>query len=345
MTLKVVELHHHAIRIAPTLSAAAEVLRFYTEVLGLGTDDGQSSAAGAPAELINAGPTAQIHLLGAAGTVMDIGGGIDPTAPHVALAVASVAEARAELDRLGVFYRVLPGKSGAESQQLYLSDPAGNLIELHQLGTCRCTTRSRNAQAGYARVSGTVLFADMRGFTAIAEHLNPDEVVPLLNEYFSLLSAITTEYGGTVFHVAGDGLMAGFGVPLAQPDASSRAVAAARRMISGFEHLAGDWKTRLGLDTGIGIGINAGEVIIGDVGAPERPSYTLIGDTVNVAARLMQRARAGEALFSRSVWQSLDPGAAGIVELPPMMLRGRSRPVEIYCLPSGRRLDLRPAGS
>lgn len=341
MTLKIVELHHHAVRVPPM--QAAEAQRFYTEVLGLGADDGPSTLTGTPGHQINAGPAAQIHLIGAAGSPAGPGNGIDPSAPHVALAVASVAEARAELDRLGVRYHVMPGDSGPESQQLFLTDPAGNLVELHQLGTCRCTARSRNALAGHARVSGTVLFADMRGFTAIAEQLNPDEVVPLLNEYFSMLSAITTEFGGTVFHIAGDGLMAGFGVPLAQPDASSRAVAAARRMISGFNGLAGDWKTRLGLDTGIGIGINAGEVIIGDVGAPERPSYTLIGDTVNVAARLVQRARAGEALFSRSVWQSLDSGSAGIVELPPMVLRGRTRPVEIYCLPSGTRLDLRPA--
>ncbi len=342
MTLKIVELHHHAVRVAPTQNGAAEARRFYTEVLGLGADDGPSALPGTPGHQINAGPAAQIHLIGAAGRPAGHGDAIDPSAPHVALAVASIAEARAELDRLGVRYRVLPGQSAA-SEQLFLTDPAGNLVELHQLGTCRCTARSRNALAGHARVSGTVLFADMRGFTAIAERLSPDEVVPLLNEYFSMLSAITTEYGGTVFHIAGDGLMAGFGVPRAEPDASARAVAAARRMISGFDGIAGDWKTRLGLDTGIGIGINAGEFIIGDVGAPERPSYTLIGDTVNVAARLVQRARAGEALFSRSVWQSLDSGAAGIVELPPMVLRGRSRPVEIYCMPSVTRLDLRPA--
>jgi class 3 adenylate cyclase len=342
MTLKIVELHHHAVRVAPTPSAAAEARRFYTEVLGLGADDGPSALAGAPGHQINAGPAAQIHLIGAAGSPAGRGDTIDPSAPHVALAVASIAEARAELDRLGVRYRVLPGEL-PESEQLFLADPSGNLVELHQLGTCRCTARSRNALAGHARVSGTVLFADMRGFTAIAEQLSPDEVVPLLNEYFSMLSAITTEYGGTVFHIAGDGLMAGFGVLRAERDASTRAVAAARRMISGFNCIAGDWKTRLGLDTGIGIGINAGDVIIGDVGAPERPSYTLIGDTVNVAARLVQRARAGEALFSRSVWQSLDSGAGGIVELPPMVLRGRTRPVEIYCLPSGMRLDLRPA--
>ena len=343
MSLKVVELHHHAVRVPPTRMAAAEARRFYTEVLGLGADDGPSAPPGQQGHQINAGPAAQIHLIGVNGMTIDPGTGIDPTAPHVALAVASIAEARAELERLGVRYRTMPGVSGPESQQLFLADPAGNLIELHQLGTCRCTARSRNALAGHARVSGTVLFADMRGFTTIAEQLSPDEVVPLLNEYFSMLSKITAEHGGTVFHIAGDGLMAGFGVPRAQPDASARAVAAARRMIAGFGGLACDWKTRLGLDTGIGIGINAGEFIIGDVGAPERPSYTLIGDTVNVAARLVQRARAGEALFSRSVWQSLKSGDAGIVELPPMLLRGRTRPVEIYCMPSVTRLDLRPA--
>ncbi len=343
MSLKVVELHHHAVRVPPSRMAAAETRRFYTEVLGLGADDGPSAPPGQPGNQLNAGSAAQIHLIGLTGMTADPGSGIDPTAPHVALAVASIAEARCELDRLGIRYRTMPGGTGPESQQLFLTDPAGNLIELHQLGTCRCTARSRDSRAGHARVSGTVLFADMRGFTTIAEQLSPDDVVPLLNEYFSMLSAITTEYGGTVFHIAGDGLMAGFGVPRAEPDASIRAVAAARRMISGFSSLAGDWKTRLGLETGIGIGINAGDFIIGDVGAPDRPNYTLIGDTVNVAARLMQRARAGEALFSRAVWQALDSGAAGIVELPPMQLRGRTRPVEIYCMPSRARLDLRPA--
>ena len=246
MSLKVVELHHHAVRVPPSRSGAAEVRRFYTDVLGLGADDGPSGPPGQAGNQINAGPAAQIHLIGLAGMTADPGTGIDPTAPHVALAVLSIAEARAELDRLGIRYRTLPGTSGPESQQLFLNDPAGNLVELHQLGTCRCTARSRNALAGHARVSGTVLFADMRGFTTVAEQLSPDQVVPLLNEYFSLLSKITAEYGGTVFHIAGDGLMAGFGVPRAEADASIRAVAAARRMISGFDRLAGDWKSAAG---------------------------------------------------------------------------------------------------
>jgi class 3 adenylate cyclase len=340
MALRIAELHHHAVRVAPGPDATAAAMRFYGEVLGLEAD--QSAWDRADGGLcINAGASAQIHVHGGGARAAAASGGFDTTVPHVALAVFSIDEAQVELDRLSIPYRVAHGRLGQESRQLFLNDPAGNLIELHQLGTCRCTARARSG-FGHARVSGTVLFADMRGFTAVAERLSPGEVVPLLNEYFSMLSAVTAEHGGTVFHIAGDGLMAGFGLPTPADDASGRAVTAARRMIAEFAPLAAAWKSRLGLDTGIGIGINAGDVIVGDVGAPERPSYTLIGDTVNVAARLVQRARAGEALFSRSVRQALDPPPGDIIELPALVLRGRSRAVEIFCLAADMRLDLRP---
>ncbi len=342
MTLKIAELHHFTVRIPPGPDSAGAALRFYNDVLGLETDYATSDRPGEPCR-INAGPHAQVHLLPGVPKAL-ANGELDVTAPHLACAVTSIDEAQSELDRLGVRYRVLHGRLGPDSRRLFLADPAGNLVELHQLGTCRCTARAREG-IGQARVSGTVLFADMRGFTAVAERLAPSDVVPLLNEYFSMLSSVTREHGGTVFHMAGDGLMAGFGLPLPADDASGRAVAAARGMISGFGRLAADWKSRLGIETGIGIGINAGDVIVGDVGAPERPSYTLIGDTVNVAARLVQRARAGEALFSLSVKRSLDPVPTGIVELPPLVLRGRTRPVEIYCMESSSRIDLRPAAA
>lgn len=343
MTLKIAELHHLAVRIAPGPDASGAALRFYGDVLGLECDHVPWDRPG-EGQRINAGAFAQIHLIAGAAKNTLAAGELDLSAPHLALAVASIEETQVELDRLTVPYRVVHGRLGPDSRRLFLTDPAGNLIELHQLGTCRCTARARDG-IGQARVSGTVLFADMRGFTAVAERLSPSDVVPLLNEYFSMLSNVIREHGGTVFHMAGDGLMAGFGLPLPSDDASGRAISAARGMISGFDRMATDWKARLGIDTGIGIGINAGDVIVGDVGAPERPSYTLIGDTVNVAARLVQRARSGEALFSLSVKQSLDPVPGGIVELAPLVLRGRTRPVEIYCMATPQRLDLRPAAA
>jgi class 3 adenylate cyclase/catechol 2,3-dioxygenase-like lactoylglutathione lyase family enzyme len=344
MPIKVLELHHHAIRVPPTQQAADEVRDFYGQVLGLRPDPGRPGLSGAPGHWLNTGSHAQLHLMGAQGQRTEPG--IDPSEPHVAFAVEDIAAARAELTRLGVGHRVLQGPVGAGSEQVFLRDPAGNLIELHQVGSCRCTAASRaGEQPGYTRVWSAVMFADMRGFTGISERLNPTDVVPLLNEYFGLLTDIAIGHGGTVLNLAGDGLMAGFGVPREQLDAPERAVDSAREMLERFAGLADGWQRRLGIETGIGIGINAGEVIAGNVGSPAYTSYTIIGDTVNVAARLSQRARAGEALFSGAVKRSLDEHGRSlpVIELPALQLRGRAEPVEIYCIPAARRADFRPA--
>lgn len=192
------------------------------------------------------------------------------------------------------------------------------------------------------RVRATVLFVDMRGFTRISEMLSPGEVVPLLNEYFSLLTEIAFEHDGTVFNMAGDSLMVGFGVPVTQDDASVRAVRAALDMIEGFEELARHWRLVHSIETGIGVGINEGDVIAGNVGSHAYMSYTIIGDAVNVAARLCQRARSGEILFSEAVKQSLDSKAYPVsaIELPPLVLRGRTTPISMYCIPAAGRKEI-----
>jgi len=196
-----------------------------------------------------------------------------------------------------------------------------------------------------ARAHAVVLFADLRGFTSISEQLDPDRVVPLLNEFFSLLTEITFRHEGTVFHMAGDCLMLGFGVPLAQPDCAERAVRAAREMLASFGELARVWKERYQIEAGLGIGINEGDVVAGNVGSASYMSYTLVGDTVNIASRLCQRARAGEMLFSSALKRSLDAHGldVGATALPPLQLRGRSHPVDIFCVPLARRLQVTPA--
>ena len=93
-------------------------------------------------------------------------------------------------------------------------------------------------------IEAALLFADLRGFTGISERLSPHEVVPLLNEYFSLLTEITFQHEGTVFHMAGDCLMVGFGVPFEQDDSAQRAVRAAREMLDRFAVLADSWRSR-----------------------------------------------------------------------------------------------------
>lgn len=194
------------------------------------------------------------------------------------------------------------------------------------------------------RTQATVMFADMRGFTGISERLPPAVVVDLLNEFFTLLTEITFEYDGTVFNMAGDSLMVGFGVPVVQGDAAVRAVLAAQRMLGDFAQLAERWRERYGVETGLGIGINLGEVIAGNIGSASYVNYTIIGDTVNVASRLGQRARAGEMLFSEAVKQALDAQGMeiGAMALPALLLRGRSSPIDLFCLPAVERLDLRP---
>lgn len=194
------------------------------------------------------------------------------------------------------------------------------------------------------KLNASVLFADMRGFTAVAEQLSATQVFELLNEFFALLTSVAVQHAGTVFNMAGDSLMVGFGVPVPQADASARSIRAACEMQAGFVSLAEQWTQRYGVETGLGIGINHGEVIAGNIGSAQYMSYTLIGDTVNIAARLSQRARAGEVLFTRGLQQSLELSgvklAVPVIGLPPLTLRGRSNPIDIYCVPTDGRIEL-----
>ena len=195
-----------------------------------------------------------------------------------------------------------------------------------------------------SRVNAAVMFADMRGFTGVAEKLTPAQVFELLNEFFASLTAAAFRHDGTVFNMSGDSLMVGFGVPIAQDDGGVRALRAAREMLSDFGMLAARWQRRYGIKTGLGIGINKGEVMAGNLGSEQYMNYTLIGDTVNVAARLSQRARAGEVLFSSALRVSLNDlveSTTPIMALPPLTLRGRSSPIDIFCVPTEKRIDLR----
>jgi len=185
------------------------------------------------------------------------------------------------------------------------------------------------------RTDAVVLFADLRGFTAMAEQLPPDAVVHHLNEFFTLLAEAAVRHGGRIFHMAGDCLMVGFGVEESPQGVASRAASAAREMLDGFAPMAARWRAAHMIEAGLGVGIHQGEVVAGMVGAEAYNSYTLIGDTVNVASRLCARARAGEMLFSRRFKISLDECGASVqaVELPALALRGRRNPIDIYCVP------------
>src|SRR5436190_349175 len=176
------------------------------------------------------------------------------------------------------------------------------------------------------RVAVVVLFADLRGFTRLTERTQVDGVVALLNEYFEVLTEAAYRHDGTIFNMAGDNLLVGFNVPFAQPDAAALAWRAAHDMAASARPVLERWAGR-GMATGVGFGIAPGDAILGNIGSSHYMNYTIIGDAVNVAARLVELAQPGELLVSGAVLKAAGQKAAGRGMLP---LRGRSEPVDVY---------------
>jgi len=158
---------------------------------------------------------------------------------------------------------------------------------------------------GAQRVSVVALFADLRGFTRLTESTGVAEVVGLLNEHFSVITDAAYRHDGTIFSMAGDSLLVGFGVPFPQADAAARAWRAAHDMLRSFTSVHARWIKSGGVPTGLGIGIASGEAILGNVGSPHYMSYTIIGDAVNIASRLVQAAKPGEILVSGPVYETI----------------------------------------
>jgi adenylate cyclase len=212
--------------------------------------------------------------------------------------------------------------------------PAGSML----------VTRVRQPAIRTAQI--TVLFADLRGYTGMVERLPAARVVPLLDEFFAALGEATNRFGGKVYHMAGDGIMAGFGVNAERSGGAAEALAAGHAMLEGFASLAERWRRELSIDAGIGIGLHLGEVAFGVLGPHKRKTTTLVGDTVNVAARLCSRARAGEVLFSCTVASALAISAeskgssTSFLQLPQFELRGRRGPIDIWCVPAPERVAL-----
>jgi len=185
-------------------------------------------------------------------------------------------------------------------------------------------------QRGAQRVNVVALFADLRGFTRLTERTQVDEVVGLLNEYFAVITEAAYRHDGTIFSMAGDNLLVGFNVPFPQPDAGQLAWRTAQEMASSVKRVLNRWSERGGTPTGVGFGLAAGDAIIGNVGSPHYMSYTIIGDAVNVAARLVQLAQPGELLVSGAALRAAGELASAAQPRGKMALRGRSEPVDVY---------------
>jgi adenylate cyclase len=140
---------------------------------------------------------------------------------------------------------------------------------------------------GGVRRTCTVMFSDVRGFTSFAETRPAEEVIAILNRYLSEMTDAILAHGGTLISYIGDGIMAVFGVPIEQPDHADRALAAAREMLDERLAAFNDWMRSQGLsELRMGVGLNSGAVMAGNVGSERRLEYTAIGDVVNTASRI-----------------------------------------------------------
>jgi class 3 adenylate cyclase/pSer/pThr/pTyr-binding forkhead associated (FHA) protein len=175
----------------------------------------------------------------------------------------------------------------------------------------------------------TVLFADIRGFTALSERENPERVVRLLNRYFTAMSEIIFAHGGTLDKYIGDGLMALFGAPNATPDDAVNAVKAAVAMQRRINLLNGELVAEGLTPVTIGIGLHTGDALVGYIGSERRSEYTAIGDTVNLAARLESNARGGQILLSEATANAIG-NAFPLVAQEPLTVRNRLQPVSLF---------------
>ena len=175
----------------------------------------------------------------------------------------------------------------------------------------------------------TVLFADIRGFTAISERENPEKVVGLLNRYFTAMSEIIFEYGGTLDKYIGDGLMAIFGAPTASPADATNALKCAIAMQKRLVTLNEEFRAEGFQEIGVGIGLHTGLATVGYIGSERRSEYTAIGDTVNLAARLESNAAAGQILISEATARACSESFP-VISHEPLQVKNRLQPVSLF---------------
>jgi adenylate cyclase len=246
-----------------------------------------------------------------------------PTLALVVSAVGSVAgayvlETRERRRLRQIFTRFVPG------------DVVNDVIE----------RTDDDLRLGGVRRDGTVMFTDLRGFTTFSEQLEPEQVVEVVNQYLSEMTDAILRHGGTLVSFMGDGIMALFGAPLEQPDHADRALGATREMIGVRLPRFNQWLSAHGFNKQfrMGIGLNSGQVMSGNVGSIQRLEYTALGDTTNTAARLeaMTKGTEHQVFIADATRQRLRAQNDDLLDLGEAEVRGRSAKIKLWTLREDR---------
>jgi adenylate cyclase len=187
------------------------------------------------------------------------------------------------------------------------------------------------ASLGGQRRTMTVLFSDIRGFTTFSEQGRPEEIVQQLNEYFSRMVHVVFEHRGTLDKFVGDAVMALFGAPLDDADHAEHAVQAALAMLKELEGLNRRWAAEDRPTLAIGVGVNTGDMVAGNIGSESIMSYTVIGDAVNLGSRLESlNKQYGTSIIISDATRARVQGRYDIRALGDVVVKGKSQPVAIF---------------
>jgi adenylate cyclase len=264
------------------------------------------------------GMTVAVALLAGGGAVASFSRGtwLPVVEPALALTLAAFG---------GVSYQYLvEGRAKRQVKRLFARYVSKDVFDQLMADPSR-------ARLGGQRREMSVLFSDIRGFTTFSEQGQPEEIVQQLNEYFSRMVHVLFEHRGTLDKFVGDAVMALFGAPVDDPDHAEHAVQAALAMLRELDGLNRGWAAQGRPTLAIGVGVNTGEMVAGNIGSETIMSYTVIGDAVNLGSRLESlNKQYGTTIIVSDTTRARLRGRYDIRPLGEVVVKGKTRPVEIF---------------
>ncbi len=221
-----------------------------------------------------------------------------------------------------------PTEPGTRNPEHAISPPPWQRFIPREFAERLEAARSARAMEGERRIV-TILFSDVKGSTALAESLDPEDWTGIMNRAFEHLITPIYRYEGTVARLMGDAILAFFGAPIAHEDDPQRAILAGLEIVAGVQGFREEIRRQFGLDFNVRVGINTGLVVVGAVGSDLRMEYTAMGDAINLAARMEQTAQPGTVQIAHDTYKLVAP-AFDCEDLGGIEVKGKAEPVRAY---------------